>query len=144
MVFPSPASQATTPPKNSTDAPPSSLPTTAIRDCQGTNGTQYVSTQYNSDRLDSPSDAGLSFKRYCNTTQNGDDLMQSYVVTFNDCIEICAWLNSNYGADHCQGVTFCPSKHRPGNCWAHSGTNLTSPSKNAFCHTAIADNAVTE
>ncbi|KAI7633851.1 hypothetical protein KC319_g15857 [Hortaea werneckii] len=104
----------------STAASTYSAPTptyTALSDCPQSNNTLYTSSYAGSGAT------GVDFTKYCDYTnplaQKGATTQaQVFVYAFNDCIDLCAGLNSNDGtaSTNCSVAVYMPNDNRPYNC----------------------------
>ncbi|KAI7477955.1 hypothetical protein KC357_g4427 [Hortaea werneckii] len=90
---------------------------TALSDCPQSNNTLYSSSYAGSGA------SGVDFTKYCNyanpLSQKGATTQaQVFVYAFNDCIDLCAGLNSNDGtaSTNCSVAVYMPNDNRPYNC----------------------------
>ncbi|OTA22104.1 hypothetical protein BTJ68_14607 [Hortaea werneckii EXF-2000] len=90
---------------------------TALSDCPQSNNTLYTSSYAGSGA------SGVDFTKYCNyanpLSQKGATTQaQVFVYAFNDCIDLCAGLNSNDGtaSTNCSVAVYMPNDNRPYNC----------------------------
>ncbi|KAI6870122.1 hypothetical protein KC319_g6377 [Hortaea werneckii] len=104
----------------STAASTYSAPTptyTALSDCPQSNNTLYTSSYAGSGAT------GVEFTKYCDyanplSHQGATTQAQVFVYAFNDCIDLCAGLNSNDGtaSTNCSVAVYMPNDNRPYNC----------------------------
>ncbi|KAI7478387.1 hypothetical protein KC351_g8256 [Hortaea werneckii] len=104
----------------STAASTYSAPTptyTALSDCPQSNNTLYTSSYAGSGAT------GVDFTKYCDyanplSHQGATTQAQVFVYAFNDCIDLCAGLNSNDGtaSTNCSVAVYMPNDNRPYNC----------------------------
>ncbi|KAI6823695.1 hypothetical protein KC332_g8642 [Hortaea werneckii] len=104
----------------STAASTYSAPTptyTALSDCPQSNNTLYTSSYAGSGAT------GVEFTKYCDyanplSHKGATTQAQVFVYAFNDCIDLCAGLNSNDGtvSTNCSVAVYMPNDNRPYNC----------------------------
>jgi hypothetical protein len=103
---------------------PAPTPTT---DCPRSNNTTYRSKFLSGDNGPVGSSAQLVFTKSCDARYSSGFIAQSYVYSFDDCIELCASLNFWANNGDCIGASYEAEGSPPGNCWAHRrGADLMS------------------
>ncbi|KIN05426.1 hypothetical protein OIDMADRAFT_51237 [Oidiodendron maius Zn] len=111
----------------SNTAATSSATFTPTTDCPTSNLTAYNSMFLSGDSGTVVSGAALNFQKFCGFKgSNLNNIGESFVTTFDDCIETCASINFWAGNSSCYAAAFTLNGNRPGNCWAQSKEGTVS------------------
>jgi hypothetical protein len=113
------SSTATSTTASSTSSSGVTASPTPATDCPASNSTLYKSKFLEGANGPVGSNAQLVFRKICGAHFANQNVAQSYVYSFDDCIELCASLNFWANNGQCIGATYRADGGQPGNCWAH-------------------------